>query len=204
VTTDVGSDDQGPCATTRTGAENGQWDVQTAADHDERSSGSARVLTYDEPMALLDEATCSRLLATAHLGRLGFTDRAMPAIVPVTYAVQDDVVFIPARSDGSLLTAVRGSVVALQVDSYVDGLGPGWSVTVVGPARVIRRPETIAGIEALDLFPGGAAHPRGYVTVQLALVRGWCLGLPGLGLPGAVGGAATWAPEGLPPLPQDA
>jgi hypothetical protein len=162
------------------------------------------VVDHDESMERLDEATCRRLLGTAHLGRQGFTDDAMPAIVPVTtYSLQDDSVVIPARHAGSLMSAVRGAVVALHVDSYRDELGPGWSVTVVGPTRPIRQPEGVARIEALDLFPDGTTRPGGYVAVRLALVRDWCRGGPEAGRPVACGDAAT-ARVALPAGPQNA
>jgi hypothetical protein len=147
--------------------------------------------THDAPVEHLDDATCRRLLAGARLGRLGFTDGAMPAIVPVTYAVRDGCAVIPARRDGALMTAVRGAVVALQVDSYLDELGPGWSVTALGPARAIRQPAGVAGIEALGLFPDDPGPAGGFVAVRLALIRGWRLD-------------PTSSPEVLPPVPQNA
>jgi hypothetical protein len=71
---------------------------------------------------------------------------------------------------------VRGAVVALQVDSYRDVISTGWTVTAIGPARVIRHPDAVAEVEALGLFPPGGAIPRGYVALHLALLRGWRTG----------------------------
>jgi len=121
----------------------------------------------------LDAAECRRLLSTARLGRLGFTDGAMPAIVPVPFSLHGDVVLIPARRDGALVRGVRGSVVALGVDSYRDALGPGWSVTVVGPSRVVGDARALAHIDGLGLFDERPPGDRGcYISVQLGLVWG--------------------------------
>jgi hypothetical protein len=124
----------------------------------------------------LDDAECRRLLATVHLGRLGYTDGALPAIVPVTFGVHDGSAIIPAVRDGSLLAAVRGAVVALQADSFRDELGSGWSVTALGPTRAVRHPNAIAEIDAMHLFPAGTSAAHTYVTVQLTLVQGWRVG----------------------------
>jgi len=142
------------------------------------------VPTYlDRQIRPLDEATCRRLLPTAGIGRLGFTDRAMPAILPFRFAIHDGSVIIPAQSDGSLPTAVRGAVVALQVDSFHDQLDAGWSLTVVGPARVIGHPGRVAEFDALGLFPAADAATSGYVTVLVAHIRGWSIGTPHVGVP---------------------
>ena len=139
---------------------------------------------HDGPLVPLDDAECRQLLATARLGRLGFTDGALPAIVPVAVAVHDGSAFIPTPHGGSLVSAVRGAVVALQVDSYRDVIGTGWTVTAVGPARVIRHPDTVAAIDALDLFPAAGELARCYVALQLILLRGWRTGAPGSSLRG--------------------
>lgn len=149
---------------------------------------------HDGPLVELDDAECRQLLATARLGRLGFTDGALPAIVPVAVAVHDGSAFIPTPHGGSLMSAVRGAVVALQVDSYRDIIGTGWTVTAVGPARVIRHPETVAAIDALDLFPAAGEIARGYVALQLMLLRGWRTGTSGSHRRGKP--AASHAPQG--------
>jgi uncharacterized protein len=132
---------------------------------------------HDGPIEPLDEVECRRLLGTARLGRLSYTDGALPAILPVAFAIHDGSAFIPARRNSVLLPAVRGAVVALGVDSYRDAVGAGWSVTAVGPARVIRHPEAVAEVDALDLFPPDGTG--GYVAMHLALLRGWRTDGPG-------------------------
>jgi uncharacterized protein len=129
--------------------------------------------THDGPLETLDDAECRRLLATAGVGRLGFTDRAMPAIVPVSFVLHENSLLIPAHRDSILRHALRGAVVALGVDSYRDVGGPGWSVTVVGPSRSLTDPRDVARLDRLTLFPPPVAATRCYITVQARLVRGW-------------------------------
>ena len=121
----------------------------------------------------LDDATCRQLLGTARTGRLGFTDGALPAILPVPFALRDEHVIIPARQGSSVVSAVRGAVVAVQVDSYDAVTRTGWSVTVLGPTRLLSLAEDVSGLEELEFASLPPAAQRCYIAVRLGLVRGW-------------------------------
>ena len=120
----------------------------------------------------LDQAECQRLLAGAAVGRLGFTDGALPAIEPVSFVLHDGDVIIPARIGSPLVSAVRGSVVAFQADSFRDDTRTGWTVTLVGQSRVISAPQTVAELDQLWPHPreGGPGHC--YLAVEPGLFRG--------------------------------
>jgi uncharacterized protein len=120
----------------------------------------------------LDAAECRRLLAAGSIGRLGFTDGALPAIVPVSYTMRDGNVLIVARPGDRIVVAVRGAVVAFQVDDYDAAAMIGWSVTVVGPSRVS---PTADGVHPSEPRPTRSAeqNSRCYITVRPGLVRGW-------------------------------
>jgi hypothetical protein len=135
------------------------------------------VLTTDEDRfsETLDEAQCRRLLTTMTIGRLGFTEDALPAILPVAFTLQRGHVLIAVRHDSSVVNAVRRSVVAFQVDEYDPETRNGWSVTVVGPSRIISDPRELAPQGRVPV-PVSSPVPdpaRCYVAVQLGLVRGW-------------------------------
>ena len=119
---------------------------------------------------VLDDASCRRLLATTTTGRLGFSDCALPAIVPVAFLVHDGQVLIPARRGSPVVHAVRGSVVVVQADAYDSWARTGWSVTVVGTSRIISDPQQVALLNGLVL-PAGP--DRCFIAVQMGLVRGW-------------------------------
>lgn len=99
---------------------------------------SAAVVRIGElPRQELDVPECMRLLGTATVGRLGYTQAALPAVQPVSYAVADGAVVMPAVTGSAALAAVRGAIVVLTVDSFGADPADGWAVTVVGPARAI-------------------------------------------------------------------
>ena len=114
----------------------------------------------DRDHRVLGEQECLRLLGTTGIGRLAYTRAALPEIRAVTYTLRDGAVVIPTRTGSALARAVRGAVVAFEADSYDQTARTGWSVTVVGPSRVVAlgRPDD-----------SGAC----LIAVRAALVRGW-------------------------------
>ncbi|WP_236825963.1 MULTISPECIES: pyridoxamine 5'-phosphate oxidase family protein [unclassified Blastococcus] len=122
---------------------------------------------------VLDEDECRSLLRTAEVGRLAVTTGALPAIVPVPFAVHDGAVVIPTCTGSALVPAVRGAVVAFAVDSYRPRDLGGWGVNVVGPARVVADPAEAEGLAALRLFPDALTAGRCFVSVRIGLLRGW-------------------------------
>lgn len=78
---------------------------------------------------------CLRLLGTAAIGRLGFSQAALPVVQPVTYRLANGAVLITAIR-GRTASAIQDGIVVLGVDSF--GMDPteGWAVNVVGPIRL--------------------------------------------------------------------
>jgi hypothetical protein len=96
------------------------------------------VLSVGDPQQQeLAVAECMQLLGTTGLGRLGFTQAAMPAVQPVTYRVAEGAVLIPAVPGSRAANAIRDGIVVLAVDSFRAELDDGWAVTVVGPVRLV-------------------------------------------------------------------
>jgi nitroimidazol reductase NimA-like FMN-containing flavoprotein (pyridoxamine 5'-phosphate oxidase superfamily) len=127
----------------------------------------------DRRYEVLAEAECHRLLGTVGTGRLGFTHGALPAILPVPFSVRDGHVMIPARRGSAVVSAVRGAVVAFEVDTYDAATRTGWSVTVVGPTRLISASGQVAALEESRFAARPPAPDRCYIAVQLSLLRGW-------------------------------
>lgn len=97
--------------------------------------------------AELDRDECVRLLRGARLGRLVYTEQALPAVVPVAYVVCEDALIV--RTDG-LAVRMVGSVVAVEADAFVDSdVHAGWSVVVVGVATAVADPGELAELPPL-------------------------------------------------------
>ena len=86
----------------------------------------------------LDDDECLRLLRTVPVGRLVFTQGGLPAVRVVGFRVDEDtIVFVPDDDEAGLRAAVRGDVVAFEVDDLDADRHVGWSVTAVGHLSVV-------------------------------------------------------------------
>lgn len=87
-------------------------------------------------MRELSREECLDLLRGTPVGRLVFTENALPAIRPVNFSVdgEDIVITTAARSAISKLDA---TVVAFEIDSIDEATHSGWSVVVLGWAKLV-------------------------------------------------------------------
>jgi len=96
------------------------------------------VLSVGDPLRQrLDVPECMRLLGTTGIGRLGFSQAALPALQPVTYRLGDGGVLIPVTPASRTASAIRDGIVVLGVDSFGTGQPEWWAVNVVGPIRLV-------------------------------------------------------------------
>jgi hypothetical protein len=107
------------------------------------------LMTASTELVDLTRDDCLRLLGARVLGRVVFTESAMPAVQPVSYVLHGDEVVFRVADSGSLSTATRHAVVGFQVDDIDPVTHLGWSVLGVGQAYEItdsdRRSVTAAG-----------------------------------------------------------
>jgi nitroimidazol reductase NimA-like FMN-containing flavoprotein (pyridoxamine 5'-phosphate oxidase superfamily) len=114
------------------------------------------------------------LLSTVSVGRVGICIDALPAVLPVNFAVHDGAVVFRTVPGTKLHDATQDAVVAFQADHYSDTRAPfGWSVLVRGVARQIIDPSTLAAARLLPLGSWALdGRPDPYVRVEPAMVSG--------------------------------
>jgi uncharacterized protein len=122
-------------------------------------------------LEVLDDEECRRLLAGAVIGRLAYTEGALPAIQPVHFTLHGGRILIPTRVGSEVAAASRG-VVAFEVDEFDPRTATGWNVTVVGPAHVLSDPAEVAELEAVGVRAWAPADVPCFITIEPALVRG--------------------------------
>src|SRR4051812_498819 len=106
-------------------------------------------------LEVLSEAMCFALVAEAHVGRIVFTDRALPAVWPVTYTTEGESVVLCAPAGSKLAAVAPGTVVAFEVDDFRADSRTGWSVTFLGLAEPVTDPGLRARLAARGLIPLG-------------------------------------------------
>jgi nitroimidazol reductase NimA-like FMN-containing flavoprotein (pyridoxamine 5'-phosphate oxidase superfamily) len=127
----------------------------------------------------LTAAESWRMLAGVSLGRIVFTQHAMPAIRPVNHLVDDEAIIIRSHLGAAIVArAEDGAVVCYEADDIDPARHTGWSVIVTGMARLVRDPAVINRYkQALEPWMDGemdyviTIEPQIITGLRLA---GWC------------------------------
>jgi nitroimidazol reductase NimA-like FMN-containing flavoprotein (pyridoxamine 5'-phosphate oxidase superfamily) len=128
--------------------------------------GEFAVIDLKSGLEVLDRATCLRLLATNHMGRIGVIVDSRPAIFPINYVLDGErVVFRTAP--GTKLHAAIGHAVAFEIDGSESFSHGGWSVLGCGTCTMVIDPTERDRLEHLPLKPYGPGLKN--VLVLLAL-----------------------------------
>lgn len=101
-----------------------------------------------------------RLLGGVPIGRIVYTVRALPAIVPVSHLLDNGMVVVRTH----VAADCAGSVVAYQADQIDVVAMTGWTVTVTGVARRVNDPDEVAYYEE-RLVP--LAYPQSVEVIQI-------------------------------------
>jgi uncharacterized protein len=145
--------------------------------------------TDDYGLMELSRRECLALLASVPVGRLVYTSRAMPAVVPLTFVLLRDSLYVRTTEETGLRVTTAGVVVAFQADAVDPSARSGWSVTVVGRAVPESEPYVLAELDALPLVPWASGRRDTVVRLPLELVTGRRVG-SGPVRPGAVAARA--------------
>jgi hypothetical protein len=145
----------------------------------------------------LNRAEALRLLGAVPVGRVVFTDRALPAIRPVNHLVDGQQVVFRTSAGAAITTAVDGigTIVAFEADAIDPVRRVGWSVVVIGGARLLTNAAEIG--RYLDVLkPWAAGAKDDIIAIQADLVTGFRLvenrpDIPGHGAAAHDGGAAA-------------
>ncbi len=69
-------------------------------------------------LEILSREECLDLLSSSPIGRIVFTDRALPAVQPVNFCLFEGNVVIRTMAGSKLAAAARNAVVAFEVDDF--------------------------------------------------------------------------------------
>lgn len=121
-------------------------------------------------LEVLDRDDCLRLLASSSLGRVGVTSGALPTVLPVNFRLRDDEVLIRTSTGSKLDAAIRGAVVAFEVDDFDPLEHSGWSVVVTGVARELTDDEvaSLGGVPLIRWVPVEGEHVVGISTEMVS------------------------------------
>lgn len=123
-------------------------------------------------LEVLEPSESLRLLSGARIGRIIFTDQALPAVQPVNFVLDGDAVLLRTTSGSKLDAAARNAIVAFEVDDIDCEFQHGWSVTVIGHAELVTDPVEIGRLQTLPLHSWAAGEQSHFVRVQMEIIQG--------------------------------
>jgi hypothetical protein len=133
-------------------------------------------VTDERPLGELSRTEALCLLASVPVGRLVFTHQALPAIKPVNHLVEDGMVVIGLTAGSAIAASsgAGGTVVAYEADSLDPAERSGWTVIVVGVARLETDSDAVLRFRA-RLRPWLAGSMTDVLTISSEIVTGYRL-----------------------------
>ncbi|BBX03894.1 pyridoxamine 5'-phosphate oxidase [Mycolicibacterium moriokaense] len=126
--------------------------------------------TPTQPIAILPESECWKLMSSAALGRLVTAVDGQPEIFPVNFVVQNRTVLFRTAEGTKLISTAINHNVLFEVDDH--NADEGWSVIVKGLARSLHTDDEIAEAERAQLLPWTATVKQHYVRIRPLSVTG--------------------------------
>jgi hypothetical protein len=127
--------------------------------------GGGRQAAIREPVVeVLDERACLSLISGGGVGRIGYTGRFGPAVLPVNYHLHEGTIVFRTGMGSAmaedLCTGIADAEysVAFEIDHIQPATQEGWSVLVQGAVHFVDSADELAPIAQLGVqaWPGGA------------------------------------------------
>ncbi|WP_078067709.1 pyridoxamine 5'-phosphate oxidase family protein [Streptomyces jeddahensis] len=133
--------------------------------------GQAQALLHPQ-LRELDPDECRAHLSTHGVGRVAVSTPDGPAVIPVNYDVVDGAIVFRTPPESTAASAV-GRDVAFEVDRVDDATSQGWSVLIVGPARVVTDPDAVRRLTRRAYTkPWGGGKCHMWVSIQPKRITG--------------------------------
>jgi hypothetical protein len=150
--------------------------------------------TGTAPLVTMTEDEALRLLGTQQVGRLVYTRRALPAVTPVNFVLHEGAIWIWTASTTSMAQAVRGAVVAFEVDRLDEANRTGWSVVALGVAELVVNRTEIERAAGFGPEPWVSGRKEHLLRIPLKMISGRRIRPP------AGDAGAPFTPDGRAPL----
>ena len=99
--------------------------------------------SMEPAVELLDEVECRRLISAGGVGRIGYTGRFGPTILPVNYALHEGTIVFRTGQHSPLGEDLRTGIehaeskVAFEIDETSPATREGWSILIQGSAHLV-------------------------------------------------------------------
>jgi hypothetical protein len=154
-----------------------------------------RMESRDGALERLSPRECMRLMATVPIGRLVYSRQALPAVEMVNFVLDRGEIAVKTGTGDKLAAAAGGAVVAFEADRVdLDG-HEGWSVTVVGPCRVVTDDRDIQRLKGTGLRSWAPGNRHYFIVITPVIVNGRRVSAPVPAVPAMPAVPSGW-PQG--------
>lgn len=129
-------------------------------------------MSKGQQLDVLNRRQCLDLLQNVRVGRLVFTEDALPAVQPVNFRLWREDIVVRVAGGAKLTAATENSVVAFQADELDPDLRMGWSVTVVGHASLITDIDELVELSGTFVQPWVDGRRDHFIRVQAEKMTG--------------------------------
>ncbi len=105
--------------------------------------GGRQAAICEPVVEVLDEMACLSLIAGGGVGRIGYTGRFGPAVLPVNYHVHEGTIVFRTGMGSAMVSDLRTGIadaeysVAFEIDQIQPATQEGWSVLVQGAVHFV-------------------------------------------------------------------
>jgi nitroimidazol reductase NimA-like FMN-containing flavoprotein (pyridoxamine 5'-phosphate oxidase superfamily) len=132
----------------------------------------------DRTIETLDEDECLRLISRGGIGRIAYSSRFGPAVLPVNYKLHDGAILFRTTQHGpldeDLQTGIADAdyVVAFEIDELDISERTGWSVLIHGPAHRVESEADRKSVEQAGVEPWPDGDRELFVRIVPSRVTG--------------------------------
>ena len=142
-------------------------------------AGDDKTLERGGPVVeLLDEAECLRLISAGGVGRIGYTGRFGPIVVPVNYALHEGTIVFRTGQNSPMGEDLRTGIehaeskVAFEIDEISPATREGWSILVQGGAHPVDSETERASVMQSGVEPWAGGEKELFVRVIPTRITG--------------------------------
>jgi nitroimidazol reductase NimA-like FMN-containing flavoprotein (pyridoxamine 5'-phosphate oxidase superfamily) len=128
-------------------------------------------VTSEPVVELLDETECLRLAAGGGVGRIGYTGRFGPTILPVNYELHEGTIVFRTGLHSSLEEDLRTGIadaeynVAFEIDQMKPVTQEGWSVLIQGSAHFVDSEAELASVAGLGVHAWAGGPKEQFIRI---------------------------------------
>jgi nitroimidazol reductase NimA-like FMN-containing flavoprotein (pyridoxamine 5'-phosphate oxidase superfamily) len=126
----------------------------------------------------LDEAECLRLISAGGVGRLAYSGRYGPTVLPVNYRMHEGSILFRTAQDSPTEEDLRTGIahaeylVAFEIDQIDAGAREGWSVLIQGSAHHVDSEDERASVASAEVEPWPEGEREHFIRITPARITG--------------------------------